>query len=348
MRLLVVNTEKTWRGGERQTLYNIVGFLQQGVQVELLCRKNYPLSEKSRQLGVKVSEVSSTADFFLWLMLHAVKYDLIHVQTARAQTFAVLTKWFHRRPIIYTRRVDFVPQGFFTKIKYRATDCVVAISTPVKMVLEKAGIHVSSVIYDAVEPRELNRHRALEIIAPVNCSHKKVVASVSALVQHKDPLVMVEAIRMLSSIRSDFVFLHFGDGVLQNQVQKKIDEYKLNEIYWLMGFVPDVEDVFAAMDVFCMSSEEEGLGSSVLDAFVYKVPVVSTRAGGLAEVVEGRDLLCAIKDARCLAECINKILSHPEEYSRTLDSAAEYARTVHSIENTSKQYIDLFHDILGR
>ena len=61
--------------------------------------------------------------------------------------------------------------------------------------------------------------------------------------------------------------------------------------YRLMGFVQDVIPWFGVFDLFAMSSREEGLGSSVLDAFLYGVPVASTDAGGLRECVEGHGLV---------------------------------------------------------
>ncbi|WP_191965534.1 glycosyltransferase family 4 protein [Oryzomonas sagensis] len=348
MHVLVINTEKSWRGGERQTLYNIMGFLQAGLQVDLLCRKGCPLSQKARGLGITVHEIGGTLGGLRWLATNAAAYDLIQAQTAKAQTLAAMTKPFHGKPIVYTRRVDFVPRGRLTKIKYRSTDHVVAISNWVKTILENFGIPNITVISDVVVPRALDSGRAAEIVAKVDAKGKKIVATFAALEQHKDPLTMIEAVRGLSRLRDDFVFLHFGDGSLRNTVQQKIDEYRLNDVYHLMGFVSEVEDVFLLMDVFCMSSEEEGLGSSVLDAFAYKVPVVSTAAGGLAEIVAGRGLLCNIKDSGAMAECIDKVLEHPEEYRKTAERAYDYVVSAHSLESTTEQYLELFKGLADR
>src|SRR3989338_2922741 len=123
-------------------------------------------------------------------------------------------------------------------------------------------------------------------------------------------MTMVETIKELSGLRNDFVFLHFGDGPLKKEVMEKLRNYNLEDNYKLMGFYEDVEDFFSIFDVFVMSSQEEGLGSSVLDAFFYMVPVVSTEAGGLKETVSNRGLLCPTKDSKCLAESINTIIEN--------------------------------------
>lgn len=342
MHLLIVNTEKNWRGGERQTLHNAVGFMQQGVLVELLCRTGAPLVSKARAAGIQVHEVGGNITTFWWIARHAAKYDLIQAQTAKAQTAAVITKPFHGRPVVYTRRVNFVPRGWLTRLKYKKTDCVVAISCSVKGVLEVFGIHNVHVIYDVVVPRELNKQRAVDAFTKLNVAGKKVVATIAALDHDKDPFTMVEAIKKLSLLRSDFVFLHFGDGPLKKQVQQRIDELGLHDRYILMGFVADVEDLFSLLDLFCISSREEGLCSSVLDAFAYHVPVVSTNAGGLAELVDGRGFLCEVGDFEGIALGIDQILESPSAFNVLKDAAYRYVVSQHSLQTTTKQYLDLF------
>ena len=59
MNILEVNTEKTWRGGERQTLYNAIGLKQLGHQVTLLCLKDYPLAMYAKQHHIDVIEINN-------------------------------------------------------------------------------------------------------------------------------------------------------------------------------------------------------------------------------------------------------------------------------------------------
>ena len=54
----------------------------------------------------------------------------------------------------------------------------------------------------------------------------------------------------------------------------------------LPGFRDDVLALLKGFDIFVMSSETEGLGTSILDAMACEKPVVGTRTGGIPEVVE--------------------------------------------------------------
>jgi glycosyltransferase involved in cell wall biosynthesis len=156
---------------------------------------------------------------------------------------------------------------------------------------------------------------------------------------------MVQAIHHLSQMRDDFMFLHFGEGTLQHEVEREIADLNVNRCYHLMGQVDNVEDFFSIFDVFVMSSQEEGLGSSVLDAFQYKVPVVSTNAGGLQEVVEGNGLLCEIKDAKALALSINEILNDADLKTAITENAFDAVQKKYSLETITNQYVETFESV---
>jgi glycosyltransferase involved in cell wall biosynthesis len=346
VKILQVNTEKTWRGGERQTLYNIQGFLQKGHEVELLCRKNFPLHQKAKDLGIPIHPVNNGLQAILYLLKHAVYFDIIHAQTSAGQMYGVISSFFHKTKVVYTRRVDFAPKGFFTKLKYKRTHKLVAISTAVKKILENFGLTNITVIPDIALAKKLNNDRAEKLIHFKGWHNKKIIASVSALVSHKDPITMVRAIYELSQMRDDFMFLHFGEGNLLHETEKEIAHLNISRRYHLMGHIDEVEDFFSIFDVFVMSSQEEGLGSSVLDAFLYNVPVVSTNAGGLKEVVEGNGLVCDVKDAKALALSINELLNDAGLRQDITDAAHENVISKYSLQTITSQYEEVFEQTL--
>ena len=52
------------------------------------------------------------------------------------------------------------------------------------------------------------------------------------------------------------------------------------------GFVDNVGDYLAALDVFILPSNKEGIGGILLDAMLQRVPVIASRVGGLPEIVQ--------------------------------------------------------------
>ena len=343
MNILELNFEKSWRGGERQTLYNMQGFRNSGQIVELLCLKGSPLELEAKKEKFKIHSFYSTLGVLFFLIRKGKKYQVLHAQTSHILTYCVLSKPFHKATIVFSKRVDFVPRGFFTKLKYKFTDHVTVISNPIKEIFNKFGIPRVTVISDIAVEKELNKIRVNSVLEVFHVpKNKKIIGTLASYVTHKDPLNMLEAIYIVSKQRNDFVFLHFGMGPLIKQMNEKIKEYNLSGTYKIMGFHEKAEDFFCLLEGFVMSSEEEGLGSSVLDAFLYNVPVASTNAGGLKDLLnDERGEVCEIHSPEKLAICINAILDNSEKTKKMVINANSYVKQFHSMEYITNQYLAL-------
>jgi glycosyltransferase involved in cell wall biosynthesis len=347
MRILEINTEKTWRGGERQTLFGLQGFTELGNEVELLCLENFPLHLKAKEAGYKFQTVGSHSGTISFLFKNGKDYDILHVQTSKQLTYALLTKPFHRSKIVYARRVDFVPKGWLTQLKYKACDKIICVSAAIQNILTQVGITKNTaVIYDCVEEKKLNTDRAKTFVQASGIKDKTIIGTTAALVPHKDPMNLVRAINHLKTLRQDFIVLHFGDGPLRENVAAYIKEHQLENYIRLCGFVNEVEDYFSVFNLFVMSSEEEGLGSSVLDAFTYKVPVVSTNAGGLAELVKGRGYVVEKRNPVALAEGLNEAISNNTLTKSYTDAAYQYVSTELTIKVIHEKHIKIFNELL--
>jgi glycosyltransferase involved in cell wall biosynthesis len=202
-------------------------------------------------------------------------------------------------------------------------------------------------ISDIVVEKKMDNKRAKKLVEELNIkSGTFILGTTAALTKEKSPFVMIETVRLLRLKRKDFVFLHFGTGDLEIEMKKLIEEYDLTDVYYLISFKENVEDFFSIMNVFMMSSELEGLGSSVLDAFIYKVPVVSTDAGGLHELLQdGRGILCKKNSPELLASGVEQLLVDPKMIADMTDKAFEYVKQFHSLEYITKQYVDLIDEL---
>ena len=60
----------------------------------------------------------------------------------------------------------------------------------------------------------------------------------------------------------------------------------LKEHVWLPGRRDDVAELLRGFDVFSLSSRVEGISNTILEAMATGLPVVATRVGGNAELVE--------------------------------------------------------------
>lgn len=341
MVILEINTEKNWRGGEKQTLLTAEGLIQQGHTVHLACKTHSALYQKATSKNIPIIAIRSNIQLFLFLVFKGSRYNIIHAHTAKALTPCALAKPFYAAKVVFSRRHYKVPASFFSKWKYNAADYITTISHYIKNRLVQADITTPiDVIYDAsilIQPNAIRIENEYKTFAQ---SNKKILATVAAFEEEKDPFTLVKAIEKLYNKRTDFIFIHFGSGSLLDQVKQLIIEKNLKSVYFFMGQTPAIEELYSLFDVFVMASKNEGFGSSVIDAFLNKVPVVSTDAGGLNELVTERGYVAKTENAADLFEQIQSCLSNSNE--ELIANAFEFATTQLSSESIQQQYAELF------
>ena len=348
MKILEINTEKTWRGGEKQTLLTAQGLEAKGVEVEILCRKDHPLARKAKKNGITCHEISGQLHAILFLARYGKSYDLIHVQTAKAQGFAVFTKPFHKRKIVYTRRVDFKPRGYPALFKFRYTDKVVAISHAIAGILKSFGVHTDRIIPSAIDLNATPTPCSAQLTEKIHkekTAGKNIILTIAAIVPHKDPHTMLKAIRILHATHADFIFFHCGSGNMEQEIREEIQRENMQDYYNILGFVDNAESLLPFADVFVMSSQEEGLGSTVLEAFRYNIPVAATDAGGLKEIIPDNGLISPVHDAKMLAHNIETLLTTPQLRQKLTKRAHDFVIRHHSRDIMVQQYINLFEEM---
>jgi glycosyltransferase involved in cell wall biosynthesis len=70
----------------------------------------------------------------------------------------------------------------------------------------------------------------------------------------------------------------------------------------------DVSLVFAAMDVVALTSDNEGVPLSLIEAAAAGVPVVSTDVGGVKEIVEHDATGFVVRDELALADSVKRLV----------------------------------------
>jgi len=347
--ILQLNIERGWRGGERQTLLTMQQLRELGESVELVARRGEALALAARAEGFTVHEVDGTAGLAGFLLRRGRRFRVLHAQTANTLTWLALLKKWVGRPVVFTRRTAFPlsPERLRKTLwKWRKVDAFAAISEAAVRQPREAGLSVR-LIRSAVVRRPIDMDRALDFGLQFALRGKRVVATAAALTREKDPCTLIRAIDILRRSRDDFLCLHLGaGGDVEAEAQALVRELDLEPYYVFTGFQDRVEDLYRLMDVFVLSSREEALGSSVLDAFLYSVPVVSTDAGGLPELLAGgRGLLVPVGDATALAEAIGRVLDDADLRGDMIEKAHAYVLREHDAKAMARRYLELYRSL---
>jgi L-malate glycosyltransferase len=363
MRVLHINTERTWRGGELQTLQLARGLAERGHASHVVAQPGSPLAGKASDAGLPVHELrmrgeaDPVAVFALATVLRRTLPDIVHMHTSHAHTLGVLASRMTRiGKRVVSRRVDF--SIFRNKlkasaIKYRyGVDRYVTVSRAIRDVLVKDGIAPERirVVHSGIVPERFDGVVPADLRAELSLPpDARLVGNVAHFGWHKAQEVLVRAAKILAETHPAAVVLLVGDGDCRAKVEEEANSLGLtgNTVRFL-GFRDDVPEVLAALDVFVMSSILEGLCTSILDALAARRPVVASRVGGIPEILEGGNgILVPPSDPEALAAAIGRVL---DDGAMATAMAEQGRRTVEknfSVDATVSGTVAVYRELLG-
>jgi len=325
-RVAHIDTQTTWRGGERQALELIKGLNAKGIRNILVCKSGSDISRRAGRENIDIRHLPLRGEwdvismYRLRSILLSESIDIIHAHTSHGHMIGLMAKTgLPSCHLVVSRRVDFHVYNLFSRtFKYGAgVDKILAVSDAIKRVLVEDGIPESRVVTvrSGFVPHEfISRGQSVNLREKLGISSETtVIATVAALAPHKALHVLLKAASIVCKTRKDVVFLIAGDGELRSVLEKNINSLLLGESVILVGFINDIGSVYESADIFCLSSREEGLCTSILDAMYFRLPIVSTNAGGIPELVKNRvnGLIVPVDNHQLLAERLLELVDDP-------------------------------------
>lgn len=178
-----------------------------------------------------------------------------------------------------------------------------------------------------------------------------VLGTVGRLIPVKGYESLLEA---LASVRLDFRLLIVGDGPLMGRLTELSRELGLEEKVKMVGFRTDVSRILSGIDVFVLPTLGEGFGLVLLEAMAHKIPIVSTNAMAVPEVVEhGKTgILVPPRDIKALREAIEFLIGSREIRATMGQRGFERLISTFSVEQMVRQtrelYAGLMREVQGR
>ncbi|HEX4778275.1 MAG TPA: glycosyltransferase family 4 protein [Acidimicrobiia bacterium] len=117
-----------------------------------------------------------------------------------------------------------------------------------------------------------------------------------------------------------------------------------------LGVREDVEDLYAAMDVFALASYREGFPRAAMEAAAMGVPVVASDVRGCRQVVEHGVTGCLfpVRDARALADAVAALAADGATRRRMGTAGREKARREFDQQNVVDITLDVYERLLAR
>lgn len=296
MKALYVDLEREWRGGQSQALLTLRGLRERGHEAELLAARDSPLAIRTIEAGIAVHQVArlglrAWAARAMRSLMEKGRFELVHLNEPHALTAAWLAGAHKKLPLLLSRRIGFaLRRSWVSRTRYEAVERFVANSKNVAQSLIDSGIAGEriSIVNEGVEIPDLpspdQRHAARELWRVKD--HEFLFGCAGVFVPEKGQRHLIEALPAVRMLHPEVRLLLAGDGECRGELEALAKQLGQSEAVLFPGFVPNVAQVYAALDAFAFPSEFEGLGTALQAAMAAGLPCVSTKRGALVEVVD--------------------------------------------------------------
>lgn len=150
--------------------------------------------------------------------------------------------------------------------------------------------------------------------------------TVGTLYHIKNHELIINAFSLLKKHHADVCLRIVGDGELRQGLEKQVQDLQLMDSVIFEGNQADVYRFLNLSDVYCCTSKVEGLPIAVLEAMACGLPVITTPAGGVVDIVkDGENGFVVESNEKDFATAMNKLYTNPDMQKRMSTDSREKA-----------------------
>jgi len=153
-----------------------------------------------------------------------------------------------------------------------------------------------------------------------------LIGIIGRLVPIKNHIMFLKAAKILldRNPERNLLFVVVGDGELREDLERFCRNQGLSERVRFCGWIREVSQVYADLDILALTSINEGTPVSIIEAMASSIPVVATDVGGVRDLlgrpqdsgqIDGlmlceRGILCRNKDVLGFAKGLDYLLKN--------------------------------------
>lgn len=176
-----------------------------------------------------------------------------------------------------------------------------------------------------------------------------VIGMVGRITIGKSPDIFVRMASLLGKEIPNAFFIIVGDGEDRDAIEKLINDLGLNDKFMITGWVDNVYDYDEAFDYAVLLTKWEGFGLAVAEYMLCGKPLVSTRVGGIPDIVKDgyNGLLIDSINETCAANAVLRLYKDKDLADQLSKNAHEYAIKNLNITETANKHFELFTDLVS-
>lgn len=290
---------------------------------------------------------------FKYLENKNITPDLIHVHVlSRLGVIALIYKIFNKTPYIITEHwtryfkennsYKGIVRKILTRLVVKHASIVLPVTKNLMSEMQKHGLLNKN--YQII-----NNVVNTNLFVPTNKQNKKkqIVHISNFNIHHKNTLGIIDAVELLTKIRTDFELVLIGSGNNEQLLKKYISEKKIKKYVVFKGVLRDKSLVktLSASCCLILFSNYENFPVVITESFACGIPVISSDVGGISEHINQQNgMLVKPRNIKQLSNAINFMLDNYKNYDK--NNIRQYAIKNFSYNTVGKQLYEIYKNTL--
>ncbi|MCR4030220.1 MULTISPECIES: glycosyltransferase family 4 protein [Flavobacterium] len=365
MKILNVTSITELRGGDAQ-MYTVYKLLSKEADIKqyILCPEDSILASICK---------NDNANFFTYKKNRLKLFNLaqsiikicktesikiLHIHDSSALNAALIALKFLDKSIsliLSRKRNNKIKDKFLNRYKYShpRIQKIICVSKAVEAIFDKiiADQTRLETIYDAIDVEKFAQKKSQNLLhKEFNFSDDtKIIGNISGLTNQKDIYTFIDSAKKIKAKNKKsypIKFIVIGDGPLKKDLINYTITNGLENDLFFTGFRNTI-DLLPEFDVFLSTSITEGLPLTIYEAFASKIPVVSTKAGGIPEVITDWEtgFLASFKDSETLSERVITILEDSALQENLKANSFKLVKENHDLDIMKRNYYTFYKSI---
>ncbi len=353
-------------GAERVALLLVEELVRRGHSLTTVSLEEYvdgPLEDAFVKAGsrfMKVRKVPNVVDpklpGALVRFFREQRFDIVHTHNPLPLMYAAIPARLAGSKVIHTKHGPHPEK--FTRVMLRrigatATHAFVAVSQATldfafslyEVFPWKTHVVTNGTDLTRFQPDPAARRRVRESLRIPEGA--VVFGTVGRMAAVKNHALLVRAIARIANDRTHLIIV--GGGSEFERTKAVAYELNVSAYVHLVGEQSDVPAYLAALDVFALSSDSEGMPLSLTEAMGVNLPMVATKVGGVPKIIDEGEtgLLVPAGDATALSRALEKLRDDPELRLAMGKRARAAAEKSYSVTRMGDDYERIYTKILG-
>jgi len=351
------------RAMDRKTFHPVVVLPGEGHLLDLLREINVetivmPFNRLNKKNPLSLLPYLTTV-FRLARIIKKWKIRIVHVNMSNASQFGSLAGKLARVPVICHMRNPSIGKIAYNRELVFLSNLLIANSKATEESYKEfmRPAQRSRVIYNSIVPDEYEREDADNDFRQRYGLDNKVflIGCAAQIDPRKGQHVLLEALAKLANkYPGAHVFLAgsakpFGVSEYSERLKSLVKELGISDRVTFAGFVKDLAPMYKSFDLFVLPTLWEAFGRVLIEAMAAGKPVISSRVGGIPEVVEDgvSGLLVPPEDPEALAKAIDRLMDKPELAKNFGEKGRERVRKYFNAETNTRQLEEIYYRMIG-